>query len=64
MPTLTRNTLLYGRKHQRGLNVTTTVAMMAFHLGALLAFFFIDVSAILVAAMLYCVAGMLGIGLG
>jgi fatty-acid desaturase len=33
-------------------------------LGALLAFFFVDLGAILAAAILYCVAGILGIGMG
>ena len=55
--------LPYGRRHQKGLNVTTTIAMTAFHAGALLAFAFVDAGAIFVAAILYCVAGMLGIGM-
>jgi stearoyl-CoA desaturase (delta-9 desaturase) len=59
-----RTSLLYGRKHQKGLNVTTAVAMSGFHLGALLAFFYADFGAILVAVVLYCLAGMLGIGMG
>jgi hypothetical protein len=33
-------------------------------LKALLAFFFVDLGAILAAAILYCVAGILGIGMG
>ena len=56
--------LKYGRKYHTGLNLTTTIAMASFHAGALLAFFFIDTGAIAVAAILYCVAGMLGIGMG
>ena len=64
MPEPAKTPLLYGRKHQNGLNVTTTVAMIAFHLGALLAFFFVDAGAIVTAAILYCLAGMLGIGMG
>ena len=56
--------LKYGRKYHTGLNVTTTIAMAAFHAGALLALFFIDAGAIAAAAILYCVAGMLGIGMG
>jgi stearoyl-CoA desaturase (delta-9 desaturase) len=64
MPEPARKSLLYGRKHQKGLNVTTAVAMSGFHLGALLAFFYADFGAILVAGMLYCLAGMLGIGMG
>jgi len=55
--------LKYGRRYQTGLNVTTTIAMVAFHMGALLAFFFVDIGAIATAAILYCVAGMLGIGM-
>src|SRR5688572_23438511 len=56
--------LLYGRKYQKGLNITTTVAMAGFHVGGVLAFWFIDAGAILTAAILYCLAGMLGIGMG
>ena len=56
--------MLYGRKHQKGLNVLTTVAMLGFHVGAALAFFFLDAGAILAGFVLYCVAGMLGIGMG
>src|SRR5688572_32684893 len=56
--------LNYGRKHQTGWNTVTTIAMAAFHAGAVGAFFFIDAGAIVVALVLYCVAGMLGIGMG
>jgi len=56
--------LLYGRQHQRGYNVLTTVAMSAFHVGAVAAFFFIDAGAIAAAVVLYWVAGMFGIGMG
>ena len=59
-----RRALKYGRKHQKGLNITTTIAMVGFHVGALLAFFFVDLRAILTAGILYCIAGMLGIGMG
>ena len=55
--------LQYGRRHQNGVNTTTTVAMTAFHAGAIAALFFIDAGAIIVAAFLYGVAGMLGIGM-
>src|SRR5678815_1230828 len=55
--------LQYGRKNQKGFNVITTVAMTAFHLGALAAFFYIDAGAIFTAFLLYIVAGMLGIGM-
>jgi stearoyl-CoA desaturase (delta-9 desaturase) len=56
-------TQIYGRKHQKGLNVVTTIAMTGFHAGAIAALFFLDAGAILAAAILYCVAGMLGIGM-
>src|SRR5438874_5328697 len=56
--------LMYGRKYQKGLNRITTVAMTAFHCGAIAAFFFVDRGAILAALLLYCMAGMLGIGMG
>ena len=55
--------VMYGRKYQKGWNWVTTVAMTGFHVGAVAALFFIDVGAILTAAVLYCVAGMLGIGM-
>jgi sn-1 stearoyl-lipid 9-desaturase len=56
--------LMYGRKHQHGLNRVTFVAMTAFHLLAVAAFFYIDLGAILAAIILYFVAGMFGIGMG
>jgi fatty-acid desaturase len=56
-------TLSYGRKNQQGLNWITTIALAVFHAGAVAAFFFIDYGAILAAAVLYAVAGMLGIGM-
>jgi sn-1 stearoyl-lipid 9-desaturase len=56
--------LLYGRKHQTGLNRITTTAMIAFHAGSLAAFFYVDAGAIFTALVLYVVAGMLGIGMG
>jgi fatty-acid desaturase len=55
--------LMYGRKFQKGLNVTTVVAMTAFHVLAVAAFFFVDFGAIVTAVILYFVAGMLGIGM-
>jgi len=55
--------LMYGRKYQQGVNVITTVAMTAFHILAIGAFFFIDTGAIATAIALYFVAGMLGIGM-
>ena len=56
-------TLMFGRKYQKGANVITAVAMTAFHVLAVAAFFFIDFGAILSAVVLYFVAGMLGIGM-
>ena len=56
--------LLYGRKHQTGLNWITAIAMTGFHIGAVAALFYIDVGAIIAALILYYVAGMLGIGMG
>ena len=53
----------YGRQYQSGVNVFTTTAMTGFHVAAALAFFFIDAGAILASLILYCVAGMLGIGM-
>jgi stearoyl-CoA desaturase (delta-9 desaturase) len=55
--------LMYGRKHSKGVNWITTIAMTAFHVLALGAFFFIDYGAMLAALILYFVAGMLGIGM-
>ena len=54
---------VYGRKNSIGLNLITTVAMTAFHVGAIAAFWFIDTGAILAAFVLYVVGGSLGIGL-
>ena len=56
-------TLLYGRRHQKGLNWITAIAMAGFHVGAVAALFFIDYGAMLAALILYVVAGMLGIGM-
>jgi fatty-acid desaturase len=55
--------LMYGRKHSKGVNWITTIAMTSFHVLAVGAFFFIDFGAILAAVALYFVAGMLGIGM-
>src|SRR5919108_5662203 len=60
---MTMPTLMYGRKYQKGVNWITTVAMTAFHIGALAAFFFIDAGAILSAVILWVVSGCLGIGM-
>jgi hypothetical protein len=53
-------TKLYGRKHQRGVNWITVVAMTGFHVGAIAALFYIDLGAILTAFVLYVIAGSLG----
>jgi fatty-acid desaturase len=55
--------LLYGRRHQHGLNWVTAIAMTGFHIGAVAAFFFIDYGAMLAALILYYAGGMLGIGM-
>ena len=55
--------LLYGRKYQQGVNGITAVAMTAFHILSVAAFFYIDAGAIVTAIALYFVAGMLGIGM-
>jgi stearoyl-CoA desaturase (delta-9 desaturase) len=55
---------MYGRKFQQGVNWITAIAMTAFHVGAVAAFFYIDAGAILTAFLLYVVGGMLGITLG
>ena len=39
--------LMYGRKHQKGVNWITAIAMTAFHVGAVAALFFIDYGAML-----------------
>ena len=56
-------TLLFGRKYQKGVNWITTIAMVAFHIAAVAAFFYIDTGAIITAVVLYFVGGMLGIGM-
>jgi len=55
--------LMYGRKHAKGWNKITLIAMLAFHVLAVAAFFYIDLGAILVAIALYYAGGMLGIGM-
>lgn len=55
---------MYGRKNSKGLNKITTVAMAAFHVGAVAALFYVETGALLVAAFLYWASGMLGIGMG
>jgi fatty-acid desaturase len=62
---MTPVTALYGRKASQGTtNLITVVAMSAFHVGAVAAFFFIDTGAIIAALALYFIAGSLGIGMG
>src|SRR5215216_4493846 len=60
---MTMPTLMYGRKYQKGVNWITAIAMTAFHIGALAAFFFIDTGAILAAVALWFMSGSLGIGM-
>jgi sn-1 stearoyl-lipid 9-desaturase len=55
---------IYGRKNAAGLNVITFVAMTAFHIGAVAAFFFFDWGAILATLALWYISGSLGIGMG
>ena len=60
---MAHTSLLFGRKYQKGVNWITTIAMVAFHIAAVAAFFYIDLGAIITAVVLYFVAGMLGIGM-
>ena len=61
---MTPVTALYGRKASEGhINWITAIAMSAFHVGAVAAFFFIDAGAILAAVFMWFVAGSLGIGM-
>ena len=58
-------TQLYGRKAAGGTtNWITVIAMTIFHIGAVAALFYFDLGAILAAAFLWWVSGMLGIGMG
>jgi stearoyl-CoA desaturase (delta-9 desaturase) len=54
---------IYGRKAATGLNWITFIAMTAFHIGAVAAFFYIDAGAILAAVVLWWISGSLGIGM-
>ena len=56
-------TLMYGRKYQKGMNWITAIAMIAFHIGAIGALFFVTKGAVIAALVLYFVGGMLGIGM-
>lgn len=60
---MAQTTLLFGRKYQKGVNWITTIAMVAFHIAAVAAFFYVDLGAIIAAVVLYFVGGMLGIGM-
>ena len=59
---MTMPSLMYGRKYQKGLNTITVIAMTAFHIGAVAAFFVIDGGAIVAAIALWLISGSLGIG--
>ncbi|WP_396625233.1 acyl-CoA desaturase [Luteitalea sp.] len=56
---------IYGRKAAQGhgFNWITVIAMTVFHIGAVAAFFYIDLGAMLAAAAMWFVAGSLGIGM-
>ncbi len=56
--------LQYGRKHAKGVNWITLIAMSAFHVLGVMALFRFDWGAVAAAAVLYWMAGMLGIGMG
>ena len=61
---MTPVTALYGRKASEGqINLITVIAMSAFHVGAVAAFFYIDYGAMLAALIMYFVAGSFGIGM-
>jgi stearoyl-CoA desaturase (delta-9 desaturase) len=54
---------MYGRKYSKGVNWITATAMIAFHVLAVAAFWYITPGALIAAFVLYVVAGMLGIGM-
>ena len=56
-------TEIYGRKAAKGINWITFIAMTAFHIGAVAAFWYVDFGAIMSAIILWWVAGSLGIGM-
>ncbi|MSO82339.1 MAG: acyl-CoA desaturase [Acidobacteria bacterium] len=56
-------TLMYGRKYQKGVNWITATAMAGFHVGAVAALLYVDAGAILTAGLLWIMAGSLGIGM-
>ena len=55
---------VYGRKNSEGINWVTVIAMAAFHILSVAAFFYIETSAILAATFLWWFTGSLGIGMG
>jgi fatty-acid desaturase len=55
---------VYGRKNSEGINWVTVIAMTAFHMLSVAAFFYVETSALLVAAFLWWFTGSLGIGMG
>ncbi|MGE3275006.1 MAG: acyl-CoA desaturase [Vicinamibacterales bacterium] len=58
-------TQLYGRKASNGeINWITVTAMVVYHVGAVAALFYVNVGAMLAAALLWWISGMFGIGMG
>jgi fatty-acid desaturase len=55
---------VYGRKNSEGINWVTVIAMTAFHMLSVAAFFYVETSALLAAAFLWWFTGSLGIGMG
>ena len=64
MATTATRLLMYGKKHQTGVNWITAIAMIGFHIGAVAALFYIDLGAMLAAVVLWIMAGSFGIGMG
>lgn len=55
---------IYGRRFSTGINWSTSIAMVAFHVGAVAALFSWDSGAVLVAALLWYISLSWGIGMG
>jgi stearoyl-CoA desaturase (delta-9 desaturase) len=55
---------IYGRKNSKGVNWITVIAMTAFHIGAVAAFFYFDWGAIVATLLLWYISGSWGIGMG
>ncbi|MFZ0912909.1 MAG: acyl-CoA desaturase, partial [Candidatus Korobacteraceae bacterium] len=53
-----------GEKEKKHINWLTTGFMLAFHIGAIVALFMFSWKALIVAVIVYWVAGSLGIGMG